>query len=153
MSKAELQIELRQLRKEHLQGGNAVSKMSLAELRTEVAAIRRVGGSKERYPSLEKTMGRPSARPMHNTTVEDADEDGEGIRTPVIPEKKVIVKDAKKAHSTPEHMAKMREARDAKKAAQGDKKEMKALVKEPEMPSKSAAKKMCFCNCPSCPHK
>ena len=153
MSKAELQIELRQLRKEHLQGGNAVSKMSLAELRTEVAAIRRVGGSKERYPSLEKTMGRPSARPMHNTTVEDADEDGEGIRTPVIPEKKVIVKDAKKAHSTPEHMAKMREARDAKKAAQGEKKEMKALVKEPEMPSKSAVKKMCFCNCPSCPHK
>jgi len=90
---------------------------------------------------------------MHNSTVEDADEDGEGIKTPVIPEKKVIIKDAKKAHSTPDHMAKMREARDAKKAAQGEKKEMKALVKEPEMPSKSAAKKMCFCNCPSCPHK
>jgi hypothetical protein len=150
-TKAELAAELRQLRKEHLQGGNAVSKMSLADLRTEVAAIRRLGGNKERYPSLEgKTVGRPAARPMHNTTVEDADEDGEGIKTPVIPEKKVIVKDQKKAHATPEHIAKMQEA--AKKAREA-KKEMKALVKEPEMPSKSAAKKMCFCNCPSCPHK
>jgi hypothetical protein len=158
MSVDELRMELRQLRKEHLQGGNAVSKMKLADLRTEVAAIRRLNGNKERYPSLEgKTVGRPAARPMHNTTVEDADEDGEGIKTPVIPEKKVIVKDQKKAHATPEHIAKMQEAakkaREAKKAAQGEKKEMKALVKEPEMPSKSAAKKMCFCNCPSCPHK
>jgi hypothetical protein len=153
MSKAELQIELRQLRKEHLQGGNAVSKMSLAELRTEVAAIRRLGGNKERYPSLERTMGRPSARPIHNTTVEDADEDGEGIQTPVVPEKKVIIKDAKKAHATPEHMAKMREVRDAKKAEKAEKKELEALIKGPEMPSKSGAKKMCFCNCPSCPHK
>jgi len=148
-----LQTELRKLRKEHLQGGRAVSSMNLADLRTEVAAIRHLQGRVESHPSLERTMGRPSARPMHNSTVEDADEDGEGIKTPVIPEKKVIIKDAKKAHSTPDHMAKMREARDAKKAAQGEKKEMKALVKEPEMPSKSAAKKMCFCNCPSCPHK
>ena len=147
MSKAELQIELRQLRKEHLQGGSAVSKMSLAELRTEVAAIRHLQGRTKSHPSLEgKTVGRPLSRTIDKSTVEDADEDGEGIQTPVIPEKKVIVKDQKKAHSTPDHMAKMREAAKAKK-------EMKALVKEPEMPSKSAAKKMCFCNCPSCPHK
>jgi hypothetical protein len=95
---------------------------------------------------------------MHNATVEDVDEDGEGIKTPVIPQKKVIPKDEKKVRVlSDEHKAKMLEAgrvaREAKKAAQGEKKEMKALVKEPEMPSKSSAKKICFCTCPSCPHK
>ena len=152
MSKAELQIELRQLRKEHLQGGSAVSKMSLAELRTEVAAIRHLQGRTKSHPSLEgKTVGRPLSRTIDKSTVEDADEDGEGIKTPVIPEKKVITKLAQGSGAkSPEHMAKLQEA--AKKAREA-KKEMKALVKEPEMPSKSAAKKMCFCNCPSCPHK
>lgn len=158
MSKAELQIELRQLRKEHLQGGSAVSKMSLAELRTEVAAIRHLQGRTKTHPSLEgKTVGRPAARPMHNTTVEDADEDGEGIQTPVIPEKKVLVKDPRGGKRSDEQMLKMQEAakaaREAKKAAQGEKKEMKTLIKEPDVPSKSAVKKLCFCNCPSCPHK
>tara|TARA_R110000868_G_scaffold239273_2_gene493716 strand:+ start:305 stop:787 length:483 start_codon:yes stop_codon:yes gene_type:complete len=159
MSVDELRMELRQLRKEHLQGGNAVSKMKLADLRTEVAAIRRLNGNKERYPSLEgKTVGRPAARPMHNATVEDVDEDGEGIKTPVIPEKKVIPKLTQgSGKKSPEHLAKMQEAlkasREAKKAAQGEKKEMKALVKEPEMPSKSERKTIHFCNCPDCGHR
>lgn len=150
-----MQIELRQLRKEHLQGGRAVSSMNVADLRTEVAAIRHLQGRKESHPSLERTMGRPSARPMHNATVEDADEDGEGIRTPVVPEKKVIIKDQKRGHTSPEHLAKMQEAakkaREAKKAAQGDKKEM--AIKEPNVPSKSERKSVHFCNCPSCPDK
>jgi len=58
---------------------------------------------------------------------------------------------------SPEHKAKMieasKKAREAKKAAQNEKKEVKALIKEPEGPSKSAPKKLCFCNCPSCPDK
>jgi fatty acid-binding protein DegV len=91
--------------------------------------------------------------------MEDVNEDGEGVSVPVIREKKKAVEKitSKVRVMTDEHKAKMQEAgriaREAKKAAQGEKKEMKALVKEPEMPSKSAAKKMCFCNCPSCPHK
>lgn len=158
-TKAELAAELRQLRKEHLQGGNAISAMKLADLRTEVAAIRRLNANKERYPSLEgKTVGRPAARTIREATVEDADDDGEGIKTPVIPQKKVVPKDEKKVRIlSDEHKAKMLEAgrlaREAKKAAQGEKKEMKALVKEPNMPSKSERKTHCFCNCPSCPHK
>jgi hypothetical protein len=93
---------------------------------------------------------------MHHATVEDADEDGEGIRTPAVPEKKVIIKDAKKVNNaSPEHIAKMLEAakkaREAKKAAQGDKKEM--AIKEPNVPSKSERKSVHFCNCPSCPDK
>ena len=153
MSKAELQIELRQLRKEHLQGGRAVSSMNVADLRTEVAAIRHLQGRTQSHPSLERTIGRPSSRPMHHTTVEDADEDGEGIRTPVVPEKKVIVKDKSKVHATPEHIAKMNEA--AKKAREAKKanKEVQKSIKEPEMPSKSERKSVHFCNCPSCPDK
>jgi len=154
MSKAELQIELRQLRKEHLQGGSAVSKMSLQQLRTEVSAIRHLQGRTHSHPSMEgKTVGRPAARPMHNATVEDEDEDGEGIRTPAIPEKKPIIKDQKKAHASPEHIAKMQEAakkaREAKKAA----KETEGLVKQPELPARSERKSVHFCNCPSCPDK
>ena len=151
-----MQIELRALRKEHLQGGNAVSKMSLADLRTEVTAIRHLQGRSQSHPVPGRTIGRPSARPMHNTTVEDADEDGEGITTPVVPEKKVIIKDTKKVNNaSPEHLAKMQEAakkaREAKKAAQGDKKEM--AIKEPVIPNKSEKKTVHFCNCPSCPDK
>ena len=158
-TKAELAAELRQLRKEHLQGGQAISAMKLNDLRTEVVAIRALQARKGTHPVYDgKTVGRPAARQMNNTTVEDVDEDGEGIKTPVIPQKKIIPKDEKKVRIlSDEHKAKMLEAgriaREAKKAAQGEKKEMKALVKEPEMPSKSAVKKMCFCNCPSCPHK
>jgi hypothetical protein len=124
-----------------------------------VAAIRRLNANKERYPSLEgKTVGRPAARPMHNSTVEDADDDGEGIKTPVIPQKKIIPKDEKKVRIlSDEHKAKMLEAsrvaREAKKATQGEKKEMKALVKEPEMPSKSERKTIHFCTCPDCPQR
>jgi hypothetical protein len=94
---------------------------------------------------------------MHNTTVEDADEDGEGIKTPVIPEKKVLIKDPRGGKRSDEQMLKMQEAakkaREAKKAEKAEKKELETLIKGPEMPSKSGAKKMCFCNCPSCPHK
>jgi len=154
MSKAELQIELRQLRKEHLQGGSAVSKMSLAELRTEVAAIRHLQGRAQSHPSHERTIGRPSSRPMHNATVEDADEDGEGIRTPVVPEKKPIIKDTRgRAPKSEEHIAKMNEAakkaREAKKAA----KEAESLIKQPDLPARSERKTVQFCNCPSCPDR
>lgn len=157
MSKAELQIELRALRKEHLQGGKAVSQMSLADLRTEVTAIRHLQGRTQSHPVPGRTIGRPSARPMHNTTVEDADEDGEGITTPVVPQKKPIIKDTRGGNfvMTEEHKAKMLEAakkaREAKKAALGDKKEM--AIKEPVMPNKSERKTVHFCNCPSCPDK
>jgi len=154
MSKAELQIELRQLRKEHLQGGSAVSKMSLQQLRTEVAAIRHLQGRTHSHPSLDgKTVGRPAARPMHNATVEDADEDGEGIRTPAVPEKKVIIKDPRGGKRSDEQMAKMQEAakkaREAKKAA----KEAESFVKQPELPTRSERKSVHFCNCPSCPDR
>jgi hypothetical protein len=158
-TKAELAAELRQLRKEHLQGGNAISAMKLADLRTEVAAIRRLNANKERYPSLEgKTVGRPAARPMHNSTVEDVDDEGEGIKTPVIPQKKVVPKDEKKMRVlSDEHKAKMLEAgrvaREAKKAEKAEKKELETLIKGPEMPSKSERKTIHFCNCPSCPDK
>jgi len=157
-TKAELQAELRQLRKEHLQGGNAVSKMKVNDLRTEVLAIRKLNERKADRPVLQNPIGRPSARPLHNATVEDADEDGEGVRVPVIPEKKVIQKQTQGRHPmSPEHKAKMveasKKAREAKKATQAEKKEVKALIKEPEGPSRSAPKKMCFCNCPSCPDK
>jgi len=154
MSKAELQIELRQLRKEHLQGGSAVSKMSLQQLRTEVAAIRHLQGREKSHPSMERTIGRPSSRPMHNATVEDEDEDGEGIRTPAVPEKKPIIKQpGKNNNSSPEHLAKMQEAakkaREAKKAA----KEAESFVKQPELPTRSERKSVHFCNCPSCPDR
>jgi hypothetical protein len=158
-TKAELAAELRQLRKEHLQGGNAVSKMKVNDLRTEVLAIRKLNERKASHPVYDaKTVGRPAARPLHNATVEDLDEDGEGVRVPVIPEKKVIEKQPQGRHPmSPEHKAKMieasKKAREAKKAAQNEKKEVKALIKEPEGPSKSAPKKLCFCNCPSCPDK
>ena len=158
-TQAELAAELRQLRKEHLQGGNAVSKMKVNDLRTEVLAIRKLNERKGSHPVLQNPIGRPSARPLHNATVEDLDEEGEGVRVPVIPEKgKPVAKDPRgKTSITPEHKAKLMEAakkaREAKKAAQTEKKEVKALIKEPELPSRSAPKKMCFCNCPSCPDK
>jgi len=151
-TKAELAAELRQLRKEHLQGGNAVSKMKINDLRTEVLAIRKLNERKGSHPVYDsKTVGRPAARPLHNATVEDADEDGEGVRVPVLPQKKVIEKQTQGRHPmSPEHKAKMAEA--AKKAREA-KKETKALIKEPEGPSRSAPKKICFCSCPDCPHK
>lgn len=151
-TKAELAAELRQLRKEHLQGGNAVSKMKVNDLRTEVLAIRKLNERKASRPVLQNPMGRPSARPLHNATVEDMDENGEGVRVPVIPEKRQPVpKLDNRGHPiSPEHKIKMAEA--AKKAREA-KKEMKALIKEPELPSHSAPLKMCFCNCPSCPNK
>ena len=160
MSKSELQAELRRIRKENFQGGCAISNMNMAQLRTELQAHKAVIDRSKSHPSLERTMGPAAPRPLHNKVVEDANEDGEGVSVPVIPEKKkVVVKDPRGAKTvmTPEHKAKLMEAgriaREAKKAAQGEKKEMKALIKEPEVPSKSAVKKMCFCNCPSCPHK
>jgi len=154
MSKAELQIELRQLRKEHLQGGRAVSSMNVADLRTEVAAIRHIQGRSQSHPSMERTIGRPSSRPMHNATVEDEDEDGEGIRTPAVPEKKPITKDTRgRASKGEEHIAKMveaaRKAREAKKAN----KDVEKSIKQPELSAKSERKSVHFCNCPSCPDK
>jgi hypothetical protein len=152
MSKAELQAALRQFRKENFQGGNAISRMGMAELRTELQAHKHVFDRSKTHPSLERTMGPAAPRPFHNKVVEDADEDGEGVRVPVIPEKRQpVAKDPRgKTSITPEHKAKLLEA--AKKAREA-KKEMKALVKEPELPSRSAPKKMCFCNCPTCPDK
>ena len=155
-TKAELAAELRQLRKEHLQGGNAVSKMKVNDLRTEVLAIRKLNERKGSHPVYDgKTVGRPAARPLHNATVEDLDEEGEGVRVPVIPEKKVIEKQPQGRHPmSPEHKAKMAEAaKKAREAKKAEKKEVKALIKEPEGPSRSAPLKMCFCNCPSCPDK
>jgi len=154
-TKAELAAELRQLRREHLQGGNAISAMKLADLRTEVAAIRRLNANKEKYPSLEgKTVGRPAARPMHNTTVEDADEDGEGIKTPAIPEKRIVPKDEKKVRIlSEEHKAKMLEAGRLAREAKKNNKDVEKSIKQPDMPSKSERKSVHFCNCPSCPDK
>jgi hypothetical protein len=90
---------------------------------------------------------------MHNATVEDADEDGEGIRTPAVPEKKVIIKDPRGGKRSDEQMAKMQEAakkaREAKKAA----KEAESFVKQPELPTRSERKSVHFCNCPSCPDR
>ena len=140
-TKAELAAELRQLRKEHLQGGNAVSKMKVNDLRTEVLAIRKLNERKGSHPVYDsKTVGRPAARPLHNATVEDADEDGEGVRVPVIPEKKIIEKQTQGRHPmSPEHKAKMAEAaKKAREAKKTEKKEVKALIKEPEGPSRSA---------------
>jgi hypothetical protein len=160
MSKAELQAALRQFRKENFQGGNAISRMGMAELRTELQAHKHVFDRSKTHPSLERTMGPAAPRPFHNKVVEDADEEGEGVRVPVIPEKKKpVAKDPRgsKTVMTPEHKEKLMEAgkkaREAKKAAQNEKKEVKALIKEPEGPSRSAPKKMCFCDCPSCPDR
>jgi hypothetical protein len=152
MSKAELQAELRRIRKENFMGGNAVSAMNMAALRTELQAHKAVMDRSKSHPSLERTMGPAAPRPFHNKVVEDADDDGEGVRVPVIREKK---KPVEKVASqvrvlSEEQKAKMGEAR-AK--AQKAKREMKALVKEPELPSRSAPKKLCFCNCPTCPDK
>jgi len=159
MSKAELQAELRRIRKEHFMGGGAVSAMNMAALRTELQAHKAVFDRSKSHPSHERTMGPAAPRAFHEKTVQNTDEDEEGISIPVIREKK---KPVEKVASqvrvmTEEHKAKMAEAakkaREAKKAAQTEKKEVKALIKEPELPSRSAPKKMCFCNCPSCPDK
>lgn len=160
MSKAELQAELRRIRKENFMGGNAVSAMNMAALRTELQAHKAVFDRAKSHPSHERTMGPAAPRAFHNKVVEDPDEDGEGVSVPVIPEKKKAVpKDPRGTNRTmsEEQKAKLMEAgrmaREAKKAAQTEKKEVKALIKEPEVPSRSAPKKICFCNCGDCPHK
>jgi hypothetical protein len=156
MSKAELQAELRRIRKENFQGGSAVSAMNMAQLRTELQAHKAVIDRSKSHPSLERTKGPAAPRPFHEKVVENVDEDGEGISIPVIREKKKPVeKIASQVRViSEEQKAKMAEARaKAQKAKRDEKKETKALIKEPEGPSRSAPKKMCFCNCPSCPDK
>lgn len=156
MSKAELQAELRRIRKENFMGGNAVSAMNMAALRTELQAHKAVMDRAKSHPSLERTKGPAAPRPFHEKAVVDADENGEGIQVPVIREKK---KPVEKVASqvrvlSEEQKAKMGEARArAQKAKRDEKKEAKALIKEPEGPSRSAPKKICFCDCPSCPDK